>query len=79
MGHQGGTETVGCLWSAGESGTGCYKCSESCCPGNSLSFKHDHGAAGGKDRRGDALRSFWSGWPHVKGEQRVPGSNCFSR
>lgn len=30
-------------------------------------------------RRGDGSRSFWSGWPHVKGEQRVPGSNCFSR
>lgn len=39
MGNQVGRETVGCLW---QSSTGCYKHTGSCCPGNSLSFRHDH-------------------------------------
>lgn len=79
MGHQVGTEAVGCLWSTGQSGTGCYKCTESCCPGNSLSFKHDYGAEGGKDPERWWLEIFLVRLADLKGEQCVPGSNCFSR
>lgn len=52
-----------------QNGTGCYKCTESCCLGNSLSVRHDHRDEGEEDPERGWLEILVVGPARCEGEK----------